>query len=749
MKQINIIVPLIVLCWFTIFSQQVMAQQTKVDSIILLLNKSYKNDKLDTTSFEYAKEIISSSTLTESQINQIEKTIEGYQDREKAVIGYVVFNNVFESDPSLAIQYGKLQIERLDKLAKYNAPEVTWLKTFYLNRLRLSFRNSNRLEDGLGYYSQKLNEYKSGKDSASINTCYFVLFGFYSISGITDLAVYNLKKSISYIDTLKYKSAWQASTAVLGNEYLLKGDKHECIRYSGIALSATTEKAQRRFPALTMARIMMLHNEPDSAAYFINIAKEDTAAVNGRDDRLCVILQTEALYKIHSGALEEAEALLQKCWQLILENKIPVNPGAGTIAPDYYLALVRIKQKRFDDAIAFLRSDIERLQNNRLDVLRDYKLMAELYRETGKGDMAAETYALFIAKKDSLLTEQNKYRSISFEAEQQMNDKELSIARLESQNRISSLTKNFLIGIAALFVFIAAGLYNRFRVKKKANKVLEKTLTDLKSTQAQLIQSEKMASLGELTAGIAHEIQNPLNFVNNFSDLNTELIDELTDEAEKGNLEEVKAIAKDLRGNEQKINHHGKRADAIVKGMLQHSRTNSGTKEPTDINALADEYLRLAYHGLRAKDKSFNATLKTDFDESIGMINVIPQDIGRVILNLITNAFYAVSTSAPQSPKGDLPYIPTVIVSTKLLKSPSGDLGAKRVEISVSDNGPGIPAHILDKIFQPFFTTKPTGQGTGLGLSLSYDIVKAHGGELKVETKDGEGSVFTIQFPAS
>ena len=743
-KETKLIVRLIVVCWFAISSNTVMAQQTKVDSIILLLNKSYKNDKLDTASFEYAKEIIATSALTESQINQIEKTIEGYQDREKAVIGYVVFNNVFESDPGLAIQYGKLQIERLDKLAKFNSPEVTWLKTFYLNRLRLSFRNSNRLEEGLGYYSQKLNEYKSGKDSASINTCYFVLFGFYSISGITDLAVYNLKKSISYIDTLKYKSAWQASTAVLGNEYLLKGDKHECIRYSGIALSASTEKAQRRFPALTMARIMMLHNEPDSAAYFINIAKEDTVAVSGRDDRLCAILQTEALYKIHSGALEEAEALLQKCWQLILENKIPVNPGSGTIAPDYYLALVRIKQNRLDEAIALLISDIDRLSNDRLDVLRDYKLMAELYKEVGKGDKAAETYAIFVAKQDSLLADQNKYRSISFEAEQQMNDKELSIARLESQNRISSLTKNFLIGIAALFVLIAAGLYNRFRVKKKANKVLEKTLTDLKSTQAQLIQSEKMASLGELTAGIAHEIQNPLNFVNNFSDLNTELIDELTDEAEKGNLEEVKAIAKDLRGNEQKINHHGKRADAIVKGMLQHSRTNSGAKEPTDINALADEYLRLAYHGLRAKDKSFNATMKTDFDQSIGKVDLISQDIGRVILNLITNAFYAVSEKAKSTSTG---YEPTVIVRTQKLVPPIGGKGGQCIEISISDNGPGIPNHILDKIFQPFFTTKPTGQGTGLGLSLSYDIVKAHGGELKVETKEGEGSEFTIILP--
>jgi signal transduction histidine kinase len=270
---------------------------------------------------------------------------------------------------------------------------------------------------------------------------------------------------------------------------------------------------------------------------------------------------------------------------------------------------------------------------------------------------------------------------------------------------------------------------------------LKQSLEELKSTQSQLIQSEKMASLGELTAGIAHEIQNPLNFVNNFSEVNTELIDELGQEADKGNLDEVKAIAKDIKENEQKINHHGKRADAIVKGMLQHSRTSSGQKEPTDINALCDEYLRLAYHGLRAKDKSFNAKFETDFDNSIGKINIIPQDIGRVMLNLINNAFYAVAEKNASTSSAGQPYEPTVSVSTKKANG--------KVEIRVADNGNGIPQKVLEKIFQPFFTTKPTGQGTGLGLSLAYDIVKAHGGELKVETKEGEGSEFTVQLPLS
>ena len=306
---------------------------------------------------------------------------------------------------------------------------------------------------------------------------------------------------------------------------------------------------------------------------------------------------------------------------------------------------------------------------------------------------------------------------------------ELEAARLAYQNKLRQWA--LIAGIGTV-VIIALILYRNNRQKQKANKVLETTLANLKNTQTQLIQQEKMASLGELTAGIAHEIQNPLNFVNNFSEVNKELLDELkTEKDEKLKDELIDTITE----NEVKINHHGKRADAIVKGMLQHSRSSSGIKEPTGINVLADEYLRLVYHGLKAKDRSFNATLKTDFDETIGTINIIPQDIGRVILNLINNAFYAVDEKKKQNQNG---YEPTVSVSTKKVNG--------KVEIKVADNGNGIPQKVLDKIFQPFFTTKPTGQGTGLGLSLSYDIVKAHGGELKVETKEGEGSAFIIQL---
>jgi two-component system, NtrC family, sensor kinase len=298
----------------------------------------------------------------------------------------------------------------------------------------------------------------------------------------------------------------------------------------------------------------------------------------------------------------------------------------------------------------------------------------------------------------------------------------------EEQNKLTTARKEELEKIVA----------ERTSELRHQKDQVESTLNELKSTQALLIQSEKMASLGELTAGIAHEIQNPLNFVNNFSEVNTELIEEMKHEIEKGNFDQVIMIAKDIKENEEKINHHGKRADAIVKGMLQHSRSSGGVKEPTDINALADEYLRLAYHGLRAKDKSFNATIKTDFDKKIGPINIISQDVGRAILNLITNAFYAVAEKKKlESEK----YEPTVSVSTKKIRD--------KVLLTVMDNGNGIPQKVLDKIFQPFFTTKPTGQGTGLGLSLSYDIIKAHGGEIKVETTEGKGSTFIISLSLS
>ena len=366
-----------------------------------------------------------------------------------------------------------------------------------------------------------------------------------------------------------------------------------------------------------------------------------------------------------------------------------------------------------------------------------YENLYIVYQLRNQTDSAYKYLALTQRTNDSInesrILSLAKFQKLTLNEQQRSQNAEKE--KIAYQNKVRTW---FMLGGIAVLLLLAITFYRNNRQKHKAKIKIEQAYDHLKATQQQLIQSEKMASLGELTAGIAHEIQNPLNFVNNFSEINAELIDEAKLEMDKGNANEVKTILNDIKDNEQKINHHGKRADAIVKGMLQHSRSSTGQKEATDINALADEYLRLAYHGLRAKDKSFNAAIKTDFDNNIGKINIIPQDIGRVIVNLVNNAFYAVSEKQKNSLNG---YEPTVSVSTKKING--------KVELKVQDNGIGIPQKALDKIFQPFFTTRPTGQGTGLGLSLSYDIVKAHGGKLKVETKEGEGSEFVIQLPVT
>jgi signal transduction histidine kinase len=365
-------------------------------------------------------------------------------------------------------------------------------------------------------------------------------------------------------------------------------------------------------------------------------------------------------------------------------------------------------------------------------------IIVNLYESRNMPDSAYKYSKVMMKIKDTLFSQQKTLKVLMLNFSENNRQQEIIAAQERLKNQIRTYS---LIGALGVFLVIAFILFRNNRLQKKAKAQIETAYGELKSTQAQLIQSEKMASLGELTAGIAHEIQNPLNFVNNFSEVNEELLAELNEEIEKGNTTEAKKIVADITGNENKIRHHGKRADSIVKGMLQHSRSTSIIKEPTDINALADEYLRLAYHGFRAKDKSFNVTVNTNFDRSNGRINIIPQDIGRVLLNVYNNAFYAVNEKMNSA---GVNYEPSVSVATQSIKLHSGGHG---IEIKVIDNGGGIPQKIVDKIFQPFFTTKPTGSGTGLGLSLAYDIIKAHGGEIKVHSEIGEGSEFTICLP--
>ena len=412
------------------------------------------------------------------------------------------------------------------------------------------------------------------------------------------------------------------------------------------------------------------------------------------------------------------------------------------------IAKIHIQLKKYREARMLLDEFFKQPKNTiyETDLGDAYASLAALDSAERNYKKAWQEYKMYIRNRDSLYNVRNDKRFFSIQLQHEFNVKEADARALQAKKdeeaRESKTRQNF--AIIALTILILAVLtialiqMRNNKTKQKANKLLESALTDLKSTQAQLIQSEKLASLGELTAGIAHEIQNPLNFMNNFSEVNHELIQEMEQEIDGGNLENLKTIAADIKSNEAKISHHGKRADAIVKGMLQHTRSSGGIKQPTDINALAEEYLKLSYHGFRAKESGFNANIHTDFDGRLCKINIIPQEIGRVFLNLFNNAFYAVKEKRLQHTNG---YEPTIRVSTVAVTG--------GMELRIADNGNGIPKKILDKIFQPFFTTKPTGQGTGLGLSLSYDIIKAHGGELKVESKEGEGAEFVVLIPVT
>ena len=489
-------------------------------------------------------------------------------------------------------------------------------------------------------------------------------------------------------------------------------------------------------------------NHFDSAKYFLSRAFELNAtrskykSISPWGDPLPILFRDFGILEMRSGRPQNA---LQYYRESILIGKLNNDIRSLTLSYNFMAEWFK-KDNQLDSSVYYAKLSLAGAQHLSLTfaIVLASNLLTDVYRMGNNNDSIVKYMSIAGLAKDSLFSpdRMQQLQLMNFAEQERGRQAELEKERINNRVRVYSLSGGMLILLTAGFL-----LWRNSRQRKRANILLQhqkdelqEALNLLKSTQAQLIQSEKMASLGELTAGIAHEIQNPLNFVNNFSEVNKELLTEMKDEIEKGNLNEAKTIANDVIENQEKINQHGKRADAIVKGMLQHSRTSSGQKEPTDINALADEYLRLAYHGLRAKDKSFNAKFETDFDQSIGKINVVPQDIGRVILNLINNAFYSVSEKHASASSAGQPFEPTVTVSTKKIDD--------KIEIRVKDNGNGIPQKVLDKIFQPFFTTKPTGQGTGLGLSLAYDIItKGHHGELKVENREQQGAVFIIILP--
>jgi two-component system NtrC family sensor kinase len=545
--------------------------------------------------------------------------------------------------------------------------------------------------------------------------------------------------------TEKYGSVGYISYANAGIAmcYREQGDYNASLVYcrKSLALSDTIQSANFDHASIwgIVAAVFEKNNQPDSGILY---AKKAYKLHDDWSGTLYVLGSAYSKKNNYDSAMFYYRAGLPAAVQNHTEiDLIDIYNG---------IAIVKKAQGDIDSAAWYAKKALAEKVGKTypLGLLRAANMLVDLYQSEDKADSTLKYLRTSISLKDSLFNREKTIAIQNLAFKEQEKQKEIEASRLKYQNR--SKIYALLGGLVALLV-IAFILLKNNRNKQKAFALLqkqkqeidlqkskvEKTLDELKNTQSQLIQSEKMASLGELTAGIAHEIQNPLNFVNNFSEVNTELIDEMQQELKAGKTDEAIAISNDIKENEEKIKHHGKRADAIVKGMLQHSRTSTGQKELTDVNALGDEYLRLSYHGLRAKDKTFNAKFETDFDKSIGKINIIPQDIGRVLLNLFTNAFYSVNEKYKHHPDN---YEPTVSVSTKKLKD--------KVEIKVKDNGMGVPQKLIDKIFQPFFTTKPTGQGTGLGLSLSYDIItKGHGGELTLETKEGEFAEFIILLP--
>jgi two-component system, NtrC family, sensor kinase len=537
-----------------------------------------------------------------------------------------------------------------------------------------------------------------------------------------------------------------ASFHQLGNTYTQAGNFEKAIANYKEAIrfvDETNSESQVVNPYMNIGSNYLNLNMPDSAMHYLRLALKYSNSSGNKAYQGIMLLLVGNIY-LQQDRIDSAKHYY---WRSLSVSKEQSN-DASELETIIGLAKFYEGLGQTDSMQYYANNGFKIAKNLKVygHVSNSAQLISNAFKLKGNTDSAFAYLAISKQIGDSLSkarTEQlMEFQNIGFE-EQIMLEKSVQ-ENIVAKNRLRTI--GLLIGLGLLLV-IAIIFFRNNRQKKKANKVLEETLSNLKATQSQLIQSEKMASLGELTAGIAHEIQNPLNFVNNFSEVSNELIDEMNDELDKGDIDEAKAISADIKQNLEKITHHGKRADAIVKGMLQHSRSSSGTKEPTDINALCDEYLRLSYHGLRARDKSFNADYKTDFDPNLPKVNVVPQDIGRVLLNIINNAFQACTTPQPSQSIGTGSQggetVPTVMVKTAVVKSPSGDLGVK---ISISDNGPGIPDAIKDKIFQPFFTTKPTGQGTGLGLSLSYDIVKAHGGELAIETVIDKGTKFIIKL---
>jgi len=554
------------------------------------------------------------------------------------------------------------------------------------------------------------------------------------------MSVVNDNIGATYIQQLDYKKALpyfrlaqkQSNTFILSHKLLFKHKRHRAILYENTG------------------ECYLYMQQADSAEYYLNLSYNDCKKLN-LTDVIGNVQRDLGEVEVEKGNKTGA---LQFFRQAVINDKA-VDDGQNVSIACLSTANLYHKYKQQDSAEYYAQKALEAAETGKFeqDVLNAGKVLYTFYEEDHNLEQAYKYFKITTAAKDSLYSQDKIKQLLSIDFDEKERQQELETAQREAQKEAQNKLRTYILsGGLGVLLLLAIIFWRNSNQRKKANRLLSKqkieieeqrdqtnkALTELQQTQSQLIQREKMASLGELTAGIAHEIQNPLNFVNNFSEVNRDMIDELKEELKAGNVDEALTIAEDIQVNEEKINHHGKRADFIVKGMLEHSRIGTGERQPTNINVLAEEFFKLSYQGLCAKDKTFNSEMVTHFDPNLPRVNVVQQDMGRVLLNLFNNAFYAVNQ---KSKTAGPDYKPTVELTT--FTPPSGGLGVK-----VKDNGVGIPDAIKEKILQPFFTTKPTGEGTGLGLSLSYDIlVKGHNGTLDINSKEGEGSEFIVKLP--
>lgn len=612
-------------------------------------------------------------------------------------------------------------VTKVDSLKQIFAKEQDEAKKVAILFSIFDYYRYSHPDSSLTYIQQALEISEKEEDWHNTALARLFLCETFSMLGNDPLALNYGFKALALFEELKDTMGICNTSTSIGNFYSGQKDFQKSLFYYHKALALLNNYSNKSLIHYFwggISGIYLQKNDLDSALFYATKAYQ-------KDPEWCYGLRLMASIYAKTANTAQAYEFYRKATISAIKNQL----HSDLIEIYTGIAKLNRSENNNDSALFYASKALAAIKGHSYPdgILELTTMLGEIYENKNEKDSALKYMKMSLNIKDELFnTEQIRaFQNISFNEELKM--KELEAARIESRNL---LRLYLLLGGMVVATVIAFILLRINRQKEKANRELE-------ITQTQLIQSEKMASLGELTAGIAHEIQNPLNFVTNFSEVSNELLDEMKTALENNDKEGALSITSEIKQNLERIKHHGIRAGAIVKGMLYHSRSSSGKKELTNINALADEYLRLTYHGLRAKDKSFNASMKSDFDTTIGEINVMPQEIGRVLLNLLSNAFYAVNEKKKLNLNG---YLPTISVSTKNL--------GKNVEIRIIDNGIGIPKSVMDKIFQPFFTTKPSGEGTGLGLSLSYDIItKGHGGKLTVETKEGEGTRFIIILP--